>query len=132
MDSGRPIYRQRVQKKSAEANREILTKVKTRHRDHQKWMQGVRFTPRGFEKQAARQFEASRQKSELGLGTIKNGFRASDLPPEGPTKRAPRQFERFEQNSKFWSKLAVGGPSKMDSAHPIYSQRVRKKSAKAI
>ena len=35
---------------------------------------------------------------KLDLGTIKNGFRASDLPPEGPKKRAPRRFEQFEQS----------------------------------
>ena len=34
--------------------------------------QGVCFTPRGFEKQAARKFEASSQKSKLALGTVNN------------------------------------------------------------
>ena len=61
-------------------------KVKTRPRDHQKWNQHVRFTPRGSEKRAPTQFEQFEKKSKLDLGTIKNGFSTSDLPPEGPTK----------------------------------------------
>ena len=32
-------------------------KIKTSPRDHQKWIQGVRFTPRGSEKRAPMQFE---------------------------------------------------------------------------
>ena len=78
-------------------------KVKSRPRDHQKWIQRVRFTPRGSEKRAPRQFEQFEQKSKLALGTIKNGFRASDLPPEcwkKERKREARQFKQSEQKSK--------------------------------
>ena len=60
--------------------------IKTRPRDHQKWNQRIRFTPRRFEKTAPKQFKRFDQKSKLDLGTIKNGISASDLPPEGPKK----------------------------------------------
>merc|ERR1712138_294631 len=61
-------------------------KTFTRKPSMKKKKKGVRFTPRGSEKRAPRQFEQFEQKSKLALGTIKNGFRLSDLPLEGPKK----------------------------------------------
>ena len=76
--------------------------VKTRPRDHQKWIQGVRFTPRGSEKRAPRQFKQFEQKSKLDFGTIKNGFSMSDLPPEGPQKERRDNLSSSEQNTKLF------------------------------
>merc|ERR1711981_875451 len=47
---------------------EKMARLLFKSRDHEKWMQGIRFTPRGFEKLAKRQFEAYWQKSKLALG----------------------------------------------------------------
>ena len=62
MDAGRPLYPQRVGKTSPDAIRGILAKVETNPRDYEKRMAGTRFTARGFERLAPRQFDASWQK----------------------------------------------------------------------
>ena len=64
---------------------------------------------------------------KLALGIVKNGFRASDLPPEGPKKDRRGNLSNLSK-----SQNETSGPSKMDSACQIYPQRVRKKSAEAI
>ena len=46
----------------------------------------------------AEQLEQLEQKSKLALGTIKNGFRSSDLPPEGPKKEHRGNSSNLNKN----------------------------------
>ena len=53
MDPQRPVYLQRVRKKSVGLiNAMAAKKANNPPRDHQKLIRSVRFTPRGFEKRA--------------------------------------------------------------------------------
>ena len=94
--------------------------VKTSPRDHQKWIQGVRITPRGFEKRAPRQFKQFEQ--NLLIFTIFFDFQclAKTRPrdhqkwiqhvrftPRGSEKRAPRQFKQFDDFDNFKAILTI-------------------------
>ena len=59
MDPQRPIYTQGVRTKRVGLIYAMAVKsVRNRRRDYQKWIRGVRFTPRWFEKKEVDRFDA--------------------------------------------------------------------------